>query len=472
MLLKQKSKLFLVKSDMKNKLKNKANTLFDKGSYKASAKVFIEVYNLDEYNEKRMLIRAARCYELMKDNSSAIKLYIQVAREYAESGFFLKAIASLKNVLGLEPKHAEIQELIADLYAKNGSIYEKKEKTFNFIKNDHSFEPEKAIDIDIDNEYEEVIPEGQIIQQEDDFSEDEIFANQISEPPAIPTKINTIDASTLIKPLPEIPLFSKLDKEVFIDLMNNIKLKTYHKGALVIKEGDKADALYIILSGEVKITKELSYDSTVEIARLSDGSFFGEMALIGKAKRMASVEATTDLELFVISKDMLEEIIQNHASIKKTLFQFYRNRLLYNIINFSPMFKDVEKEKRLNLIKKFKSKKLFMNQILIHQNGEIPGLFLVLEGKIKVYRFLEDGTRQDVINLSRGSILGEMSLLGNTKPMAYCTTLTKTWVLRLPPEEFSFLKENYPEVIEYLNNLKDDRVYELDLLGKLNAGLC
>lgn len=458
--------------DKKNRLKNKANSYFDRANYKKAIAVFEEIYALDEYNEKIMLLRAARCYELIKDKRKAILIYIRVAKEYAESGFLLKAIASLKNVLELEPNHIETQELIADLYAKNGKIYEKKKpKVKSFIKNDTSFKTKKAKIIEEDiTDAEDLIIEGDFIAKEDDFSEEEIFINQITEP-IPPVMQDVIDASTLLKPLPEIPLFSKLDKEAFIHLMNKIELKKYRKENLIIKEGDHADALYIILSGEVKILKEIDENSNIEIARLSEGSFFGEMALLGNSQRMASVEAATELELFVMSKEMLDEIMNKYSSIRETLFKFYRNRLLYNIINFSPMFQKIEKEKRLTLIKKFRSKRLFANQIIIEQNGEIPGLFLVLEGNIKVYRLLENANRQDIITVSRGAILGEMSLLTGSKPMAYCSTLVKTWVLRLPTEDFDFLRTEYPEVIDYLKNLKEDREYELDLLGKLNIGI-
>ncbi len=454
--------------DKKNKLKNKANSYFDRGNYKKAAAVFEEIYTMDEYNEKIMLLRAARCYELMKDRRKAIYIYIRVAKEYAESGFLLKAIASLKNVLELEPDHIETQELIADLYAKNGKIYEKKPKAKSFIKDDVTFKPKK-VEEDI-TDAEDLIIEGEVVEKEDEFSEEEIFTNQITEP-VPPVKPDVIDATTLLKPLPEIPLFSKLDREAFIHLMNKIELKKYRRESLIIREGDEADALYIILSGEVKIIKEINDESSIEIARLSEGSFFGEMALLGNSLRTASVEAASELELFVMSKKMLDEIMSKYSSIRETLFKFYRNRLLYNIINFSPMFQKVDKEKRLTLIKKFRSKRLFANQIIIEQSGEIPGLFLVLEGDIKVYRFLDNGDRQDIITVSRGAIIGEMSLLTGSKPMAYCSTVTKTWILRLPPEDFKFLKKEYPEVVDYLRNLKEDREYELDLLGKLNIGI-
>ena len=253
--------------------------------------------------------------------------------------------------------------------------------------------------------------------------------------------------------------------------MNKMELKKYRNESLIIKEGDEADALYIILSGKVKILKEID-DENIEIAQLEEGSFFGEMALISNSLRSASVESVGETELFVITKELLDEIILRYDTIRETLYQFYRNRLLYNIINFSPLLQDLNKERRLKLIKKFRSKRLYANQIIIEQGGDIPGLFLVLEGKIKVYRFLEDGSRQDIITVSRGAILGEMSLINNSKPMAYCSSVSKSWVLRLPPEDFDDLRKNYPEVINYLKDLKNNREYELDLLGKLNMGIC
>jgi len=448
----------------KNKLKNKANNLFDNANYVKAAKLYEEIYNIDPHAELDMLLTAARAYELGGDKEKAIRAFIKVSKEFAENGFFLKATATLKNVLELDPHHKDIQNLISDLYAKNGNIYHATSKSL-LIKKD-SFIPEGDLisdehiedcDDEDDDCKNQLIITGKLIRSGDDFRKKDITDLEIKEPGKD-------------KKLAEIPLFSELDKDVFIDVINKIELKKYRDKSLIIKEGDKADAFYIISEGEVRVTKEIE-DEEVELAILKKGSFFGEMAILGDAKRTASIEAKGEVELLLLSREMLKDLVEKYDSVKTTLYRFYQNRLLYNVINASPFFKGLKKEDKLGLLRSFLSQKVDSENVLIEQNGETTGIFIIVDGRVNVYRILEDGKKQEIANLSRGAILGEMSLLTGEKPTAYCVTKSKTWFLRLPPQDFNQIKEFYPSIIEYLEELKSDRVYELDLLEKLHLGL-
>ena len=446
----------------KNKLKDKANRLYDKGAYAKAGKLYKEIYEIDPIKEKNMLLTAAQAYEKAKEKDIAIELYIQASKDFAKSGFFLKATATLKNVLELDPTHKEIQYLISDLYAKNGNLYGGTSKSL-LIRKD-SFLPEnELIDDDLVEECEEEdddclnVITGKIISSGDNFRKKDITDLEIKDPVAN-------------SKLAEIPLFSELDQDVFIEVINKIKVKKYRDKNLIIKEGDKADAFYIISDGEVVVTKNID-DKDIELAILKKGSFFGEMAILGDAKRTASVEAKGDVELFVLSRDMLKELINKYDSIKKTLTQFYQNRLLYNVINASPFFKGLSKDDKLGLLRNFLSQKVGAGKVLIEQDGDPGGLFIIVDGQVKVFRKVEFGKRQSIATLSRGAILGEISLLTGKKPGAFCVTETKTWFLRLPTEDFVKIKEFYPSIIEYLEGLKDDRLYELDMLKKLNLGL-
>ena len=450
----------------KNRLKDKANRLYDKGAYSKAGKIYKEIYEIDPIKEKNMLLTAAQAYERGKDKEIAIELYIQAAKDYAKSGFFLKATATLKNVLELDPTHEEIQYLISDLYAKNGNLYGGTSKSV-LIRKD-SFLPEaELIDDDIidDNLVEECNEEeedcsnvitGKIIESGDEFRKKDITELEIKDP--VEGKLS------------EIPLFSELDQDVFIEVINKIKIKKYRDKQLIIKEGDKSDAFYIISEGSVRVTKEID-DDEVELAILEKGSFFGEMAILGKGKRTASVEAIGDVELLLLSREIMKELIEKYSSIKKTLTQFYQNRLLYNVINASPFFANLPKDDKLGLLRNFLSQKVDAGKVLIEQDGYSKGLFIIVDGRVKVFRKVEFGKRQKIATVSRGAILGEISLLTGEKPKAYCVTETKTWFLRLPAKDFIKIKTFYPSIMEHLENLKNDRLYELEMLKKLNIGL-
>ncbi len=78
---------------------------------------------------------------------------------------------------------------------------------------------------------------------------------------------------------------------------------TYPKG-LIYREGDAADAMYSIRSGEVRITKNM-YGIMVKIADLGPGQWFGEMALLEGAPRSTTAIAETQVEVDVYDLETL-----------------------------------------------------------------------------------------------------------------------------------------------------------------------
>ena len=79
---------------------------------------------------------------------------------------------------------------------------------------------------------------------------------------------------------------------------------------VLIKEGDFGHQAYLIQSGEMKVY--LAKDGTeVEVARLAPGQIVGEMALVFDGPRTASVKATQDTNLIVISRTMFEDKLKD-----------------------------------------------------------------------------------------------------------------------------------------------------------------
>lgn len=88
----------------------------------------------------------------------------------------------------------------------------------------------------------------------------------------------------------EYPIYRDLEA-ADIDILSSICVaQKYAPGMQVFKEGDWADGLFIIKKGNVNIIKESNGIKT-QVAMLSEGEFFGEMALIDGAPRSATVEA-------------------------------------------------------------------------------------------------------------------------------------------------------------------------------------
>lgn len=102
--------------------------------------------------------------------------------------------------------------------------------------------------------------------------------------------------------LRSVPIFSAIDDPKFIDqLKARVELLHYDPGQPIIREGEEGDAFYLIRVGCVKVSKSLPGGEMV-LSYLSRGEYFGEMALLDRSPRMASVFALDHVEVVRIRK--------------------------------------------------------------------------------------------------------------------------------------------------------------------------
>lgn len=84
-------------------------------------------------------------------------------------------------------------------------------------------------------------------------------------------------------------------KDTLSFIMKYSKKRMFKTGDILVKEGDKAEKVYIILSGEALVFKYDHLNNIIELATLGQGNLFGEMAIFMEKRRSASVKAKTDL---------------------------------------------------------------------------------------------------------------------------------------------------------------------------------
>ena len=106
--------------------------------------------------------------------------------------------------------------------------------------------------------------------------------------------------STLL--LRNVPLFAALPEGQLTLLTRVVGRKSYPRNSTIINAGDPTDALYIVISGRLKVMMSDDEGREVILAILGQGEFFGEMGLIDEAPRAATVIAIEPCELLTINK--------------------------------------------------------------------------------------------------------------------------------------------------------------------------
>ncbi len=121
--------------------------------------------------------------------------------------------------------------------------------------------------------------------------------------------------------LKEIPFFSPLPDNDIKRLEELCIKETYSKDQVIINEGDPGDYFYIILEGVVEIWKGFNTLNQDLLAIYKTGSFFGELALIARDKRSASVVARKPTTLLLIDGDKFNSIISESTDLSLSILR-------------------------------------------------------------------------------------------------------------------------------------------------------
>jgi len=100
---------------------------------------------------------------------------------------------------------------------------------------------------------------------------------------------------------------------------------------LIIREGDPGEAMYIIKSGTVKVTRADEEDDEIFIGLLNAGSAFGEFSLIDNLPRSATVTTIEESEIFQLEKSDFDKLLARNSSLATV---FYRNCLTETFARF------------------------------------------------------------------------------------------------------------------------------------------
>ena len=121
-------------------------------------------------------------------------------------------------------------------------------------------------------------------------------------------------AERLERALRTVDLFRPLSDDELRKVMARSRPLHYAAGERVIEEGSPGDSFFIIDQGQVLVSKRMG-GANREIARLMEGQFFGEMALLTGERRSATIEAATDVDLFMIDKPAFQDILAANPTI-------------------------------------------------------------------------------------------------------------------------------------------------------------
>jgi Cyclic nucleotide-binding domain/Tetratricopeptide repeat len=122
------------------------------------------------------------------------------------------------------------------------------------------------------------------------------------------------------------PLFRDFSVDEMVAVIQGLKLLSYERGAVILREGQGGGSLYMLTSGRVRAFKKGADGKQSPLGDLKEGAFFGEMSILTGQPRMASVVALARCELLELDRPTLDGITKTHPHVWDVLREFAEKR--------------------------------------------------------------------------------------------------------------------------------------------------
>ena len=268
------------------------------------------------------------------------------------------------------------------------------------------------------------------------------------------------------------PFFPELPREVMVELLQRLELRTVEQGRAIVKEGERGEAMFVLVHGAVKVVRQFPGREPRVVDEIGEGGVFGEIALLAEVPRVASVIASEECLLLEVSRSLLEELSARHKSLPAVVNRFYKERVLANLLRSSDLFRAFSDPALSHLADRFELRTAERGETLVKQGDMGRGLFVLLRGKCVAY---DSPTGEEYPELTEGAVFGEIALLELCPSTATVRAESRCVLLFLPRQAFAEEVLTNPEASKKLESIARDRLQRsarvLDDFGPMTPSL-
>jgi len=123
------------------------------------------------------------------------------------------------------------------------------------------------------------------------------------------------------------PLFRELDDEELTQMLMVGRVRRFAQGATILTEGEPGGSLYLLIDGEVRVTKAVPGVGAEALSILTPGEIFGEVEFFDGSPAAAGVVAHRDSEVFLLPHDEMEALLRGRPLLAAKLFWSFARTL-------------------------------------------------------------------------------------------------------------------------------------------------
>ena len=252
-----------------------------------------------------------------------------------------------------------------------------------------------------------------------------------------------VEADALLAAL---PAFALLPAAVRGLVAESFELLDLPFGAAIVREGEEADAFYVLASGSARVLTETASGDEVALSVLQRGDAFGEAGLLDErtTTRTATVRTSSAAQVLRLHSSVFGALARSYPEVRTAFEAMARTRELSDFFRIHAGFASLPNKALAQLITGLEEIKIAQDELVVRE-GDPPGpMFVVEEGRLRTFR-MQDGAQQDVAYLRKGDFFGERSLFRGEPRNASVEALIDCTLLRLPPVLYVSLLDEHPE---------------------------
>jgi CRP-like cAMP-binding protein len=240
----------------------------------------------------------------------------------------------------------------------------------------------------------------------------------------------------------------ELDSASLHTLISRVRVVLLEEGQILFRQGDAANSLYVIVEGAVVPIAE--GERRRKLAVLERGEFFGEIGLMTKQPRNATIEAIVDTKLLAIDRRVLWDLIAKQPSVAKGILRFLRARLIDRQIRTNLFFAAFAHAEREAVARQFRLLEVKDGTRVVEEGKPADGLFVVLSGSLACVDRERD---KEVGKFGLGDVFGGISLLEGQSVGHDVIARGKCWLVVLDEGRFRRILASNPRLARVVRRL-------------------
>jgi HlyB family type I secretion system ABC transporter len=251
-----------------------------------------------------------------------------------------------------------------------------------------------------------------------------------------------MDTESLDAVLQSLPVLTGLPHDVRDIVIASFVPASYTFGQAIVYEGDASDALYVLVSGRVRMVKRGENGDEISLGALRPGETFGEGGLSDHTVHPATVRASGDVEVVRLDRSVFEALLRRRPEVRKFFELQSRHRNLQFFFRQFTVFAKLPPEVLNDLLANLEPIEFRQGDVVIRE-GEPPGpMYIIEEGRCRIHIGV-DGRRRNVAFLRRGEFFGELSVLRDQPRDSTVEAVTNCRLLRLTQQTYQELLEQH-----------------------------